>query len=245
MKNKEPSGLATLYNLLGKQSFYPLLLSSLLAMLIYFARVLLGHSWNYVNLVWNLVLAWVPYICSVISYLLFHKYASNWGRLLLPGLIWLIFFPNGPYMLTDFLHLETRPYIPLWYDILLLATFAWTGCFLAIVSLRTMQFLVKSYLGNIASWIFAIAVLGLSSLGVYLGRFERWNSWDLLLQPKAVVRDIYLRIINPVDNLGFVGFTLIVSAFLIVSYLTFSSINQLEEPEQTKAISGGQNRAKS
>jgi uncharacterized membrane protein len=234
MQRNMPSRMTTVHRYLISQSFYPLVLSSLLAMLMYAARVLLGHSWNYINLVWNLVLAWVPYLCSLIAFALFRKDSSRWMRLILPGLLWLGFFPNAPYMVTDFLHLQLRPYIPLWYDILLLATFAWTGCFLAIASLRTMQFLVKRFLGGFLSWIFALAALGLSSLGIYLGRFERWNSWDLLLQQKAVLKDILLRLVNPFDNLGFVGFTILVTAFLIVSYLTFTSISRLEVPGDSK-----------
>ena len=243
MQSNILSRIASLHSYLIRQSFYPLFLSSLLAMLIYTARVLLGHSWNYINLVWNLILAWVPYLCSLMAFALFQKETKRWKRLILPGLIWLAFFPNAPYMVTDFLHLQLRPYIPLWYDILLLATFAWTGCFLAIVSLRTMQFLVRRYLGSIVSWIFAISALGLSSLGIYLGRFEGWNSWDLLLQPGAVIKDILFRIVNPFDNLGFVGFTLLVTAFLVVSYLTFTSISRLEEPGESKSEAGSQNRA--
>jgi hypothetical protein len=65
------------------------------------------------------------------------------------------------------------------------ATFAWTGCFLAVASLRVMQTLVKNYVGWFASWIFAAVALSLGGLGIYLGRFSRWNSWDLFLQPKA------------------------------------------------------------
>ncbi len=233
MQSKFITRIASLHSYLNRQSFYPVFLSSLLAMLIYSARVLLGHSWNYINLVWNLILAWVPYLCSVTAFALFQKDANRWSRLILPGLLWLAFFPNAPYMVTDFLHLQPRPYIPLWYDILLLATFAWTGFFLAIASLRTMQFFVKRYLGSVVSWIFAITALGLSSLGIYLGRFERWNSWDLLLQPGAVINDVLYRMVNPFDNLGFVGFTVLVTAFLVVSYLTFTSMNRLEEPGES------------
>jgi uncharacterized membrane protein len=244
MQSNNPSRIRIFHRYLVSQSFYPLLLSSLLAMAIYTARVLLGHSWNYINLVWNLVLAWVPYLCSLVAFSLFRKNTSHWGRLILPSLVWLAFFPNAPYMVTDFLHLQVRPFIPLWYDILLLATFAWTGCFLAIASLRTMQFLVKKYLGGIASWIFAMAALMLSSLGIYLGRFERWNSWDLLLQPGAVIKDVLRRMVNPFDNLGFVGFTALVTAFLVVSYLTFTSISHLEDPIGTQSEAGKQNRTK-
>ncbi len=238
MHSNIPSRITILHHYLSSQSFYALFLSSLLAMLMYTARVLLGHSLNYNNLVWNLVLAWVPYLCSLIAFALFRGDRSRWMRLILPGVLWLGFFPNAPYMVTDFLHLQLRPYIPLWYDILLLATFAWTGCFLAIASLRTMQFLVKTYLGGFLGWIFAFAALGLSSLGIYLGRFERWNSWDLLLQPRAVIKDVLLRLVNPLDNLGFVGFTLLVTAFLVVSYLTFTSISRLEAPGDTKSEPG-------
>lgn len=243
MQSNVLSRIASLHGYLNRQSFYPLFLSSLLAVLIYTARVLLGHSWNYINLIWNLILAWVPYLCSLIAFAYFKKDATRWRRLILPALIWLAFFPNAPYMVTDFLHLQLRPYIPLWYDILLLATFAWTGCFLAIVSLRTMQFFVKKYFGSMVSWIFAITALGLSSLGIYLGRFERWNSWDLLLQPGAVIKDILYRMVNPFDNLGFVGFTVLVTAFLVVSYLTFTSMSRLEETGESKSEAGNQNRA--
>ncbi len=242
METKAPSTLGSIHDYLSKQSFYPLLLSSMLAMLIYVTRVFLGLSWNYINLVWNLFLAWVPYLCSLFAFALFRKDPSRWTRLILPGLFWLAFFPNAPYMVTDFLHLQLRPYIPLWYDILLLATFAWTGCFLAIVSLRTMQFLVKHYLGRLLGWVFAITALGLSSLGIYLGRFERWNSWDLILQPKAVLKDILLRLANPFENPGFIGFTALVTAFLVVSYLTFSSISRLEEPLKEPLREQGETR---
>lgn len=224
-----------MHDYLSQESFYPLVLSSSLAIVIYVARVFLGHSWNYINLVWNLFLAWVPYLASLAAFALFRKNTARWGRLILPGLVWLIFFPNAPYMVTDFLHLQPRPYIPMWYDILLLATFAWTGCFLAIVSLRTMQFLVRKYLGWIVSWIFAVAALAMSSFGIFLGRFERWNSWDLLLQPKEVFKDLYTRMLNPIDNLGFVGFTGLVTAFLIVCYLTFATIRRLEDPQKNKS----------
>ena len=98
MQSHMPSRISTLHRYLISQSFYPLVLSSLLAMLMYTARVLLGHSWNYINLVWNLVLAWVPYLCSLIAFALFRKDSSHWVRLILPGLLWLGFFPNAPYM---------------------------------------------------------------------------------------------------------------------------------------------------
>lgn len=229
------NGMIKLHRFLVSQSLYPLVLSSFLSMVIFIGRVLYGHSWNYNNLVWNLFLAWMPYIFSLAAILLHRRYPGRWWILIPPGLLWLIFFPNAPYIVTDFLHLGERPPIPLWYDIGLLAMFSWTGCFLAIASLRIMQFLVKRYLGNVISWLFAGVTIALGGLGIYLGRFGRWNSWDLFIQPNEVMKDILIRIIYPYNNLRFFGFTIMFTAFLLVCYLMFVSISRMEDSEQQDA----------
>jgi uncharacterized membrane protein len=192
--------------------------------------VFFSRAFDYDNLVWNLYLAWLPYVFALTAGLLNFMLPRSWWLLIVPGILWLAFFPNAPYILTDFLHLEDRPSIPLWYDILLLASFAWTGCFLAVASLRTMQILIKEYLGLIASWLFVAVALALGGLGIYLGRFSRWNSWDLVFQPREVLFEVASRIVNPLSNLQFYGFTFLFTAFLLVMYLTFISFRQLSEP---------------
>lgn len=223
--------LKRIHRFLAGQSLYPILLSSLLALAFFGGRVLYGHTWKYNNLVWNLFLAWIPYLFSFIAAAINTVFQRQGWMLLLPGLVWLVFFPNAPYLVTDFLHLEERPPIPLWYDVGLLATFAWTGCFLAIASLRTMQLLVKNYLGWFVSWFFVGTATILSGLGIYLGRFPRWNSWDLFLQPKDILADIALRMSNPFNNLRFFGFTIMFTAFLLVCYLMFISIQKVDETD--------------
>jgi uncharacterized membrane protein len=224
--------LLKIHRFLASQSFYALVLSSLLASGLLAARMIFFKSWNYNMLAWNLFLAWVPYWFSFLTLFLQRLAPKRWWLLPLPGLLWLIFFPNAPYLVTDFLHLYDRPPIPIWYDIGMLATFAWTGCFLAIASLRTMQYLVKNYLGRIVSWVFVGGTLVMGGLGIYLGRYGRWNSWDLFSQPSEVARDILLRLINPFNNLRFFGFSLLFTAFLMVCYLMFVSRTQLEELDQ-------------
>ncbi|HSO28007.1 MAG TPA: DUF1361 domain-containing protein [Anaerolineales bacterium] len=219
------------HRFLLRQAFYPLALSTFLALTIYGGRVYLSENWLvYRNLLWNLFLAWLPYFFSLAAALLYRlspRYA--WLLIPLPGFLWLIFFPNAPYIVTDFLHLEQRPYVPLWYDILLISSFAWTGIFLAVASLRMMQILVRAYLGNVVSWFFVAFALGLSALGIYLGRFQRWNSWDLLFHPGKILADVTVRVINPLDNLRFVGFTALFTLFLLICYLVFISFSRLEE----------------
>lgn len=216
---------------LVRQLFYQILLSSGLALGMYVMRVLISDSWRiYANLVWNLFLAWIPYLFALAS-LAMHRAAPRQWWLLIPlGVVWLAFFPNAPYLVTDFLHLEQRAYIPLWYDILMLVVFSWTGIFLAIASLRIMQRLVAAHLGALLGWLFAGTALALSGLGIYLGRFDRWNSWDLLIHPRKILADVLVRVANPFDHMNFVAFTLLFTVFLAICYLTFVAVHR--EPSQ-------------
>jgi uncharacterized membrane protein len=222
-----PKSIRMLHRFFVDQAFYPILLSSLLAVGFFAGRVIYTGNWiTYRNLVWNLFLAWIPYMFSMLSYGLHLVSPRQWWLLILPGSIWLAFFPNAPYILTDFLHLVYRPPVPLWYDIGLLAIFAWSGLFIAVVSLRTMHGIVRARLGWLVGWLFALVALCLGGLGLYLGRFSRWNSWDLISQPQDILVDISTQLTNPLDNLRFFGFTIMFTAILLVCYLTFTSIQR-------------------
>jgi uncharacterized membrane protein len=220
--------LHQLHSFMINRSLYPVVLSSLLACGIFAGRVYLSRSWTYRFLVWNLFLAWVPYVFSLWIAYQHQRRPERWWYLIVPLGLWLIFFPNAPYILTDLWHLQTRPPVPVWYDLGMFIAFAWTGCFLAIVSLRVMQTLVKSLMGWLASWIFVIAISGLSGLGIYIGRFLRWNSWDLLLRPGSILDNVTTRLIHPRSHLQMYGFTLLFTAVLLVCYLTFTSLQRNE-----------------
>ncbi len=209
-----------------RQRLYPVLFSTAVAIAFFITRVYISRSVTFIFLVWNLFLAWVPYLASFWAASLHQRYPKRWWLLLVPGGLWLAFFPNAPYIVTDFLHLSHRPPVPMWFDVGFLATFAWTGLFLAVFSLHSMQTLVKSYFGAFVGWIFVLAILGLSGLGVYMGRFLRWNSWDLLVHPKTVVIDILYRLAHPFSNLQTLGVTLMFSVFLLICYLTLTTISQ-------------------
>lgn len=222
--------LHRLHNFVARQSLYPLLLASLLAGGLFVFRVFYSRTWNYNNLPWNLFLAWVPYGFSLVSaaaIALFRRY--GWLILFLTGPAWLLFFPNAPYIVTDFYHLEARPPVPMWYDIGLITSYAFAGCFLGLASLRTMHELTDRLFarlgiwGRILSWIFVAIALAFSALGIYLGRFGRFNSWDLFYHPEAILREIARPLMNPLNNLQLIGFVLLFTALLFVFYLMFLS----------------------
>ena len=98
-------------------------------------------------LVWNLVLAWVPFVLALAAYASARRGAS--AASVAFGVLWLLFFPNAPYLLTDFIHLQESPTTPLWYDALMLASFAWTGLVLGYASLYLMQMIWERAVGTV------------------------------------------------------------------------------------------------
>ena len=216
------------HRFLAQHTFYPLLFSSALACAILVTRVRLSHSLTYAFLVWNLFLAWAPYYWSLATAAMARRRPAAWWRLLAPAALWLLFFPNAAYLVTDFVHLRPKGPIPLWFDIGLIAVFAWSGCFLAVASLRTIQALVAAYLGRIVSWLFVAAVVGLNGLGIYLGRFLRWNSWDLFLNPHGVLSDALTIVAHPIENRQATGVICMFGALLFVCYVMFWGMERRE-----------------
>jgi uncharacterized membrane protein len=163
-------------------------ISSVISIGLFAARATTSESGRYAFLVWNLFLAWIPFGFAWVAYSSTHLPKPI--MLLLVGIcavLWLIFFPNAPYILTDFQHLAKKnAEAPVWYDVIMLLWFSWNGLFLGVVSLYYMQKVVTRWAGNIASWVFVVGVTILSSLGVYVGRFMRWNSWDVMLDPLSM-----------------------------------------------------------
>lgn len=190
------------------------------------ARIAVSDSGRYAGLVWNLGLAWIPFLLS------FAAYIFSWRKwllyLVLPitALLWLIFFPNAPYILTDLQHLaQTSSKAPLWYDVIVMVWFGWTGLLLGIVSLYLMHDIVQRTFGRWMGWAFILGVSAVSSFGVYIGRFARFNSWDLLNDPGELVVTIFGLAIDPSKRL--VAFTFLFAVFYLFVYLTLYAFAHL------------------
>jgi uncharacterized membrane protein len=193
------------------------------------SRVLYTGSHGYLFLLWNLFLAWIPFLVSLVIRRSEENARRPRFRLLLLGVIWLLFYPNAPYILTDFVHLRPRGGSPFWFDMILIASFAWTGLLLGFASLYLMQRLVEKYYGWWKGWAFVVVVSFLSSFGIYLGRFERWNSWDIARDPRGILRDIWPMLVDPLGHPQPMAITLVLASFLLVGYFTLSAILHLKQ----------------
>ena len=139
--------------------------------------------------------------------------------------LWLLFFPNAPYLLTDFIHLGEGP-APLWYDALMLSAFAWTGLLLGFASLYLVQMVIRRAFGERVAWLGVVIALVLASIGVYLGRFIRFNSWDALLHPIRVADVIQEQLSSPAARMA--EALLALTGFLLVGYLVVYSFTDLK-----------------
>lgn len=181
------------------------------------------HQPTFIFLVWNLFLAWIPYWIALAMPMIKHwKFAPIWTVLFF--VIWLLFFPNAPYIITDLLHLKHRPPVPKWFDVMLLFSFAWTGLMLGYFSLMEMQRLLRHWLSKrVVNTIIGFSLL-LGSYGIYIGRFQRWNSWDIVNQPLTILKESLNTLLHPMVYLDTFGITFVLFGFLTLGYLVLQSL---------------------
>ena len=173
---------------------------------------------EYDNLAWNLFLAWVPFGIALGVYDL-HRRGVSPLRLVPAAIVWLLFLPNAPYLVTDFVYLREFPSVPLWYDALMLGTFAGIGLLLGFLSLYLMHTLARRTFGVTAGWAAVTIVLALAGFGVYLGRFVRFNSWDVVTNPSRLAGDLWQGASNPVGHPWTIAASGVLGVLLIGGYL--------------------------
>jgi uncharacterized membrane protein len=201
---------------------------SLVAVGLLAARWWATGSHDHLWLAWNLLLAWIP-----LGLALAIEDGRRRGRpaafLAGLGLLWLLFFPNAPYILTDYIHLEPHAAAPLWYDALLISAFALAGLLLGFASLFLVQAVIRDRFGVLVGWATAIGAIGLASVGIYLGRFLRVNSWDVFTDPNFLLAVARLRLADPLGNPRLIAVSVLFTAFLTVTYFALYSFATLEQ----------------
>jgi uncharacterized membrane protein len=176
-------------------------------------RLFYFHSWHFVFLLWNIFLAWLPYLFS--RFLKVEQ--AGWKQVLLLGL-WLLFLPNAFYIVTDLVHLRHPSIVPLWFDAAIIFSAATAGLIMALIAVyRVEKFLVQKFTKRQVGLTIP-AVLFLSSFGVYLGRYLRWNSWDIIANPAELFLSIAGRVTAPQDHLRTWGMTLVLTGIFSLLY---------------------------
>lgn len=175
---------------------------------------------TYFFLVWNLFLAWVPlFFAWIWRYRLQVKPLKKWKSFGMFAL-WLLFFPNAPYIITDLVHLNTRFNPSLWPDTLLLFSCAFTGLAVGLYSLHIVHHILSRFFSFVITWSVIVVSMVLTGFGIYLGRVQWWNSWDLFADPMGLLADVFIQLQNPQAIKMTIGF----STLLLISYYMLKSI---------------------
>ena len=169
---------------------------------------------------WNLFLAVIPWLFTSIA-ISFPRVYNNRVFVISLTVLWLLFFPNAPYILTDLFHLRLNSTMPIWFDLVLILSFAWVGLFVGFLSLWDIEKIIVSTFKFKYPKILSTILLFLTSFGIYLGRFLRWNSWDVISQPSQLIFDITTRILHPFHHPTTWGVTLFLGVFLNLAYWSF------------------------
>jgi uncharacterized membrane protein len=168
--------------------------------------------------VWNLVLACIPMFFALC-------FAAVRRRIwFIPlGLGWLAFLPNAPYLVTDLVHLGNG--VDVWRHVMQYGVAAWTGVILGVLSMHLVCQRIECEFGAVTGWIAVIVTVGLCAVGVVIGRFQRWNSWDLVTQPGAVAATTLNWVRSPLAYVQPTGVALAVGALFGLAYLTLWSLH--------------------
>ncbi|EFW36406.1 DUF1361 domain-containing protein [Treponema phagedenis] len=169
-------------------------------------------------LIWNLFLAFIPWFFASIIYAGRPKHKIVIVVLIL---LWLLFFPNAPYILTDFIHLEKGKPKFFWYDFILILSYGFTGLLYTFVSLDFIKkIMLREFSVEVPFFVSAL-LLYISAFGIYLGRFLRWNSWDVFTKPNDVLADVASRVVNPFFYPETWWFTLLFGTLLSLMYWSY------------------------
>lgn len=197
-----------------------LLLFVTLSVSLVIVRIVKTEQLSFLFMYWNLFLAFVPYWLSSKMNKLQLK---NKFILIFIGVLWLLFLPNAPYMITDLFHLHHRSYLPLWYDLILILSFAITGLYLFYSSVYQMIVFVKLYFPKFNELVYLSVLFVLVSYGVYIGRFLRVNSWDII-NPLQLAETCIVPLFHLSTFKDVTCFTFVFSVFLTLMYLMFNPV---------------------
>ncbi len=199
-------------------------LASVLGLAMLAGRVALSRQYSHLYLPWNLFLAWLPVGLALAIRHLEHRWPADRWRLRLLAAIWVLFLPNAPYLLTDLVHLPSPGRRYYFADLMLILHFALVGLILGAVALHLVHEVVERRWGWARGWLLTLGVALLSGLGVYVGRFLRWNSWDPIVRPAKILGDGIHWLGRVWERPSELILPALFGSTMLVAYLLFSSL---------------------
>lgn len=193
-------------------------------------RMMLGGSTILTGLFFNLLLAWIPLGLSLLLRGVDWSAGRKRSLFWLTGLLWMLFHPNSFYLVTDLIHMKKfgSNGIPEWLDLMMVAGFAILGIFLGSLSLYLLHLSIRARFGHRSGWVFAVGMLALSSFGIYVGRFLRWNSWDLFTRPWKIWGNVTKLFTNSEEV---AAFSILFFFFSLMPYFFIVAMARLHEEE--------------
>jgi uncharacterized membrane protein len=208
-----------------------LLFASGVSVALVVAKIIAARKFFLAFLVWNLFLAWLPLVLALLACDEYQQFPRRTGRFIALSAGWLLFFPNAPYIFTDLIHLTVSVHRHYWVDMVLILACALTGLVIGFVSLFLMHSLVRRRFGWLAGWLFSAAIAGLTGIGIYLGRFLRLNSWDVVLRPFKLFHGLGNWLTDPWSQPTSRAFPVLFAAFLFIAYVMLYALTHLRAAE--------------
>ncbi|MBX2798370.1 MAG: DUF1361 domain-containing protein [Myxococcales bacterium] len=165
------------------------LLPALAAVALICSRSVVGEPWPW--LLVNLGLALIPLALAAPM----RPGGRSW--LAVP---WLAFFPNAPYLVSDLVHYADRPPVPTWLDAAMLGSTAAAGLMAGAISAVWVARCLAPRLGSAGTAVASGIVCVLCGRAIELGRVQRHNSWDLVLDPLPVLWDLTRSVAAPLEH---------------------------------------------
>ncbi|HEV8286641.1 MAG TPA: DUF1361 domain-containing protein [Chitinophagaceae bacterium] len=202
-----------------------LLISSAFSIILLLLRLITSGRISYIFLAWNLFLAYIPFHIS--TWLSRHtEVMKSRTKLAFLIFIWILFMPNSFYILTDLFHLQNMENGHPWFDLTLILSFAWNGILFGVISIREMEILLKKAKGKLISGLVVCMVMWLNAFGIYIGRFLRFNSWDIIANPFSLLSEISDMVFNPYDYRYAWAMSFCFAFFMIIIYYTIKKLSE-------------------
>ena len=189
-------------------------------------KIIITRHLSYGFLAWNLFLAFVPYFIS--GWLSAHQQIlKNKAKLALWIFIWMIFMPNSFYIVTDLFHLNNIDDKHSWFDLTLILSFSWNGILFGILSIQKMEAILRKRMGKSITFLAICAVMWLNAFGIYIGRYLRFNSWDIFINPFSLLSEISNLVFNPYDYKYAWVMSGCFAIFIVIIYYTMKKLSEI------------------